>query len=114
MIVKYFEATSKRFGGVAYYAAYTLEDAKARMFETTNERLSGVAYYGDYSSDDIRRKVKTHSELNSQLVLKEIDLSTIPKNNVIHAVNLDDEQTKILTDRTMDIARRIIEHGINA
>ena len=81
MIVKYFKATSKRLGGAAYYAAYNLPTAT----------------------------VKACFDINSPLTVKEVALSTIPENKVIHAASLDDEQTKILTARTVAIGLKIIE-----
>ena len=82
MIVKYFKATSKLLGGAAYYAAYNLASAW----------------------------VKAYLDINSQLVLKEVVLSAIPENKVIHAASLDYEQTKILTARTVAIGLKIIEN----
>ena len=76
MPIKYFEVTSPRLNYPAYYAAYSLKDAKE------------VAY----------------SDFNSQFVCKfeDVDLSSIPNDKVIHSANLEYADAKALANRAID------------
>ena len=75
--IKYFKVTSDRLAYPAYYAAYNLADAKE------------VAY----------------SDFNSQFVcdFKEVTISDIPANTIIHGAKLEYDDAKELANRAIDI-----------
>ena len=74
-----------------------------KYFEVTSERLNYPAYYAAYSLKDAKDEAHSDFDLGSDCEFKEVDLLSIPIDKVIHSANLEYADAKALANRAIDV-----------